>query len=136
MSARPAARPRSLLPWLTMAFLCLGVMLPRDARGDASLGGWMAQSPDDLTGFTTLAGNDNIVTVALPFTFTIEGTGYTNVAISTRIARVHLMEEPASIDANEITDRGYVNQRATLERRADLVERLFADPPATDVIVC
>jgi feruloyl-CoA synthase len=55
---------------------------------------------------------------------------------STRIARVHLMAEPASIDANEITDKGYVNQRAALERRADLVERLFADPPAPDVIVC
>jgi feruloyl-CoA synthase len=55
---------------------------------------------------------------------------------STRIARVHLMAEPASIDANEITDKGYVNQRATLERRADLVQRLFADPPAPDVIVC
>jgi feruloyl-CoA synthase len=55
---------------------------------------------------------------------------------STRIARVHLMAEPASIDANEITDKGYVNQRAALERRADLVQRLFADPPAPDVIVC
>ena len=55
---------------------------------------------------------------------------------STRIARVHLMAEPASIDANEITDKGYVNQRAVLERRADLVQRLFADPPAPDVIVC
>jgi feruloyl-CoA synthase len=55
---------------------------------------------------------------------------------STRIARVHLLAEPASIDANEITDKGYVNQRAALERRAHLVERLFADPPASDVIVC
>jgi feruloyl-CoA synthase len=55
---------------------------------------------------------------------------------STRIARVHLMAEPASIDANEITDKGYINQRAVLERRAVLVERLFADAPGPDVIVC
>jgi len=55
---------------------------------------------------------------------------------STRIARVHLMSEPASIDANEITDKGYINQRAVLERRRDLVGRLFADPPAPDVMVC
>jgi feruloyl-CoA synthase len=55
---------------------------------------------------------------------------------STRIARVHLMAEPASIDANEITDKGYINQRAALERRADLVQRLFVDPPAPDVMVC
>jgi feruloyl-CoA synthase len=55
---------------------------------------------------------------------------------STRIARVHLMGEPPSIDANEITDKGYVNQRAVWERRVDLVERLFADPPGPDVIAC
>jgi feruloyl-CoA synthase len=55
---------------------------------------------------------------------------------STRIARVHLMAEPPSIDANEVTDKGYINQRAVLERRLDLVHRLFADPPGPDVIVC
>jgi feruloyl-CoA synthase len=55
---------------------------------------------------------------------------------STRIARVHLMTELPSIDANEITDKGYINQRAVLERRADLVDALFADPPGSDVIAC
>ena len=54
---------------------------------------------------------------------------------STRIARVLLMAEPPSIDANEITDKGYINQRAALERRKALVERLYAEPPADDVIV-
>ena len=39
------------------------------------------------------------------------------------------------MDAGEITDKGYVNQRAVLERRADAVERLFADPPGPAVIV-
>lgn len=47
-----------------------------------------------------------------------------NPASSTRIARFVLMPEPPSIDANEITDKGYVNQRATLERRAELVDAL------------
>jgi feruloyl-CoA synthase len=54
---------------------------------------------------------------------------------SQRLARVILMAEPPSIDGNEITDKGYVNQRATLDRRAGLVERLYADPPPADVIV-
>ena len=36
------------------------------------------------------------------------------------------MTEPPSIDANEITDKGYINQRAVLERRAALVEKLYA----------
>jgi feruloyl-CoA synthase len=54
---------------------------------------------------------------------------------SMEIARVILMHEPPSIDANEITDKGYVNQRAVLTRRADLVERLYADPIPSDVIL-
>jgi feruloyl-CoA synthase len=56
-------------------------------------------------------------------------------ASSLRIARAMLMVEPASIDGNELTDKGYINQRAGLERRAALVERLYADPPGEDVIV-
>ena len=35
-----------------------------------------------------------------------------------RVARAMLMIEPASIDGNELTDKGYINQRAGLERRA------------------
>jgi feruloyl-CoA synthase len=54
---------------------------------------------------------------------------------SRRIARAMLMVEPPSIDGHELTDKGYINQRAGLDRRAALVERLYADPPAADVIV-
>ena len=39
--------------------------------------------------------------------------------------RLLVLTEPPSIDANEITDKGYMNQRAVLERRAALVERLY-----------
>jgi len=53
---------------------------------------------------------------------------------STYAARALLMAEPPSIDANEITDKGYINQRAVLARRAALVEVLHAERPATDVI--
>jgi len=48
---------------------------------------------------------------------------------STRIARLLVMGEPPSIDANEITDKGYMNQRAVLERRAALVEKLYSNSP-------
>ncbi|MBA4210702.1 MAG: acyl-CoA synthetase, partial [Parvibaculum sp.] len=54
---------------------------------------------------------------------------------STRIARIHLMLEPPSIDGHEITDKGYVNQAATAARRAHLVERLYREPAPEDVIV-
>jgi feruloyl-CoA synthase len=45
---------------------------------------------------------------------------------SMRVKRVLLMEEPPSVDGHEITDKGYINQRATLERRKALVDRLYA----------
>ena len=45
---------------------------------------------------------------------------------STHPKRLMVMAEPPSIDANEITDKGYMNQRAVLERRAALVEKLYA----------
>jgi feruloyl-CoA synthase len=53
---------------------------------------------------------------------------------SERIARVLLLPDAPSIDGNEITDKGYINQRLALERRKADVERLFAAQPATDVI--
>jgi feruloyl-CoA synthase len=45
---------------------------------------------------------------------------------SMRVRRVLLMAEPPSVDGHEITDKGYINQRATLERRKALVEKLYA----------
>jgi feruloyl-CoA synthase len=59
----------------------------------------------------------------------------TSGASSMRIARAMLMVEPASIDGNELTDKGYINQRAGLERRAALVEKLYADQPGEGVII-
>lgn len=56
-------------------------------------------------------------------------------ASSLRIARILLLDEPPSIDANEITDKGYINQRAVLERRHADVKRLYDDPPGSGVIV-
>ena len=56
-------------------------------------------------------------------------------ASSRRIGRAMLMVEPPSIDGQELTDKGYINQRAGLERRAALVERLYAAEPDSDVII-
>jgi feruloyl-CoA synthase len=53
---------------------------------------------------------------------------------SARIARLLIMARPASLDAGEITDKGYVNQRKVLARRAALVELLYADPPPPGVV--
>jgi feruloyl-CoA synthase len=48
-----------------------------------------------------------------------------NTRISARIGRALLMDRPPAIDANEVTDKGYINQLAVLECRADLVEKLY-----------
>ncbi len=53
-----------------------------------------------------------------------EGSGSAN-----RPARLLLMAEPPSIDGGEITDKGSINQRAVLSRRAGLVA-LLHEPPA------
>jgi feruloyl-CoA synthase len=53
---------------------------------------------------------------------------------STRICRIVLMAEPPSLDAGEATDKGSINQRAVLTRRAAVVEELYADKPSANVI--
>jgi feruloyl-CoA synthase len=53
---------------------------------------------------------------------------------SERVSRVLLLGDLPSIDANEITDKGYINQRAVLEFRHREVERLYAGEPGPDVV--
>ncbi|WP_051378715.1 feruloyl-CoA synthase [Derxia gummosa] len=48
--------------------------------------------------------------------------------------RALLLAEPLSIDAGEITDKAYINQRRTLETRAAEVERLYAETADAGVI--
>lgn len=53
---------------------------------------------------------------------------------SRRVGRFVIMTEPPSIDAGEITDKGYVNQRATLTHRKALVDAIYAEPPGAGVV--
>jgi feruloyl-CoA synthase len=50
-----------------------------------------------------------------------EGGGSSQVPV-----RALVLAEPPSADAGEITDKGYINQRAVLQRRAAQVEQLYA----------
>jgi len=52
---------------------------------------------------------------------------------SLAVQRLMLMAEPASIDANEISDKGYVNQATTRARRAHLLQELFHAQPGPHV---
>ena len=49
---------------------------------------------------------------------------------STHASRALLMAEPPSVDAGEITDKGYINQSAVLARRAALVAQLEGESSA------
>lgn len=52
-----------------------------------------------------------------------ESTGSSNF-----VARAILAEEPPSLDAGEVTDKGSLNQQAVLSHRLALVEELYAEP--------
>ncbi len=79
---------------------------------------------DPATSLQVLVENDKVLDALrkglAAYNATSRGT-------STRIGRVLLLTEPPNIDANEITDKGYINQRVVLERRCDLVDRLYSD---------
>ena len=48
---------------------------------------------------------------------------------SLRVGRVLLLTEPLSIDAGELTDKGYINQANVLRQRASSVAKLYSDHP-------
>jgi feruloyl-CoA synthase len=54
---------------------------------------------------------------------------------SERVERIVLLGEPPAADQHEVSDKGTINQRVALARRAADVERLYADPPASAVIL-
>jgi feruloyl-CoA synthase len=60
---------------------------------------------------------------------TLPATGSSN-----RITRALVLEEPPSLDAGEMTDKGSINQRAVLKRRSALVDELFSNPPSERVL--
>lgn len=61
--------------------------------------------------------------------FAQQATGNSN-----RVVRAMLMSEPPSLDAGEITDKGSLNQKVILDRRAALVEEMYAQPPSPRVL--
>ncbi len=54
---------------------------------------------------------------------------------SSRFERCALLTNPPRLDKNETTDKGYINQAAVLNHRADIVEALYAEPPPQGIIV-
>jgi feruloyl-CoA synthase len=60
--------------------------------------------------------------------FARQATGNSN-----RVVRATLAEEPPSLDAGEVTDKGSLNQHAVLERRFEFVEELYSAAPSAKI---
>jgi feruloyl-CoA synthase len=54
---------------------------------------------------------------------------------SERVAAMLLLSEPPSVEAHEVSDKGTINQRVAMTRRAADVARLYASPSDAAVIV-
>jgi feruloyl-CoA synthase len=54
---------------------------------------------------------------------------------STFVARAIVLEDPPSMDAREVTDKGSINQKAVLAHRAALVEELYSPSPSRHVLI-
>lgn len=66
---------------------------------------------------------------------TLSNHNTNNPGVSTRFARVTFLMEPPSIDAQEISDKGTINQAIALQRRADDVARIYSKNPDDSVII-
>ena len=52
------------------------------------------------------------------------------------VERLVVQLEPASLDAGEATDKGYINQRLARERCVDQVALPIAEPRPPQVVMC
>ncbi len=57
-----------------------------------------------------------------------------NSGQSSRVRAALLLGDAPSIDANEVTDKGYINQRAALINRKAELARLFGSEPHSDIV--
>src|ERR1051326_1835476 len=68
---------------LFVLLTAVGLLVPSRARADLSVGAWIQHSPDDISGFTTLSGDNSTASATMPFSVTIGGTSYSTIVIST-----------------------------------------------------
>ena len=97
----------------------IGLLIVPNVAGIAAITGLDPSSP--------LSELLNDATVRQTLRASLAAYNAENPASSSQIARALFLVEPLSIDSGEIADKGYINQRAVLERRHTLVEQLYSD---------
>ncbi len=95
----------------------LGLLLFLSPAACADLSGLAADAP-----LAELAANEKVRSAIAE---KIRTYNKEHPASSMRIDRVMLMTSPPAIDANEITDKAYINQRAVLANRSAQVDALY-----------
>ena len=103
----------------------IGLLVFPSASGCRAL----APEHDEMTALVTDPRVRAAVVAAL------EGYNAEHTGSSRRVGRCLLLAEPPALDAGEITDKGYINQRAVLRRRAAALATLYAEAPGPEVIV-
>jgi feruloyl-CoA synthase len=91
-----------------------------------------------LAGLSPEAGNAEVLhhpAVRAFFQRLADELWRTATGSANRVARMHILVEPPSIDHGEVTDKGSINQRAVLTHRASLVEALYQGPAADPFII-
>jgi feruloyl-CoA synthase len=72
--------------------------------------------------------------VTKEFRFLLNSFAKAATGSSNRVCRAMLLAEPPSLDSGEMTDKGSINQRAVLDHRADIVEKLYTMQPSARLI--
>lgn len=93
-------------------------------RVDGSI---VLRSSEPLREVDDVLGHDEVRTAIAQGLAKLKQQGANSSGHATRAL---LLVEPPSVDGGEITDKGYINQRTVLTRRADAVKRLNDDGSA------
>lgn len=114
------------------------VVIVHDGESTIGAMAWL-----DATGCSTLLGQATNVAVDVlsrdaqllaELARRLEAANIGQTGASMRVERLGILIEPPSLKAYEVTDKGNLNQRAIVERRAKDVERLFSATKDSPVI--
>ncbi len=103
----------------------------------AFVGALVWPSPVAMKGAMEAAGGDAakaIAAIAAGVAEKLSAFNRSGAGSSRRIARFKVLTTPPSLDAGEITDKGYVNQRVAQDHRAADVAALFTPEPGAGVV--